>query len=321
MNGTDDPLAERLARAAFVVLDGALATELERRGFDLRDELWSARVLLERPDAVRAVHASYLAAGADVITTSSYQATPQGLARRGLSAAQVREVLERSVQLACDARDEYWASADARRGRARPLIAASIGSYGAFLADGSEFRGDYALGEDELVAFHRERVAILAASPADVLAFETIPSWIEARAIARVLGEFPAARAWISFSCRDERHIAHGELLADCARFLEPCASLIAIGVNCAAPRLIAALVRELAAVTRKPIVAYPNSGETWDARTRSWSGTADHVDFAREAATWLAAGARVIGGCCRTTPRDIADLRALANARESTRG
>jgi homocysteine S-methyltransferase len=307
-----DPLAELLARTRVAVLDGALATELERRGFELRDELWSAKVLLEHPEAIRAVHDDYLAAGADILTTASYQATLQGFARRGLRPPEAREALLASVRIACAARDELWSDPAHRKGRVRPLVAASIGSYGAFLADGSEFRGEYAIGARELAEFHRERLAMLASSEADVLAFETIPCLDEALVLSELLRGHPGAFAWLAFSCRDDERTSHGERIEDCAAALESNAQLAAIGVNCTAPRFLESLVTRLASATSKPIVVYPNSGETWDRATRSWHGPHGPLDFANEARKWIAAGARIVGGCCRTTPREIRALDLL---------
>lgn len=308
-------LVTRLRLGAVLVLDGGLATELERLGLDLRDELWSARALLERPELVTAVHQSYLRAGADVITTASYQATPHALRKRGLSDADVREMLLRSVHLATDARDRFWTPELERAGRERPLVAASIGSYGAYLANGAEYCGDYALGESELAQFHRERFEVLAASAADVLAFETVPSRVEARALARLVAERPGTVAWLSFSGRDAQHIADGTRIAECAAELESVAGVIAVGVNCTAPHLVESLLRELRSATRKPLVAYPNSGESWNAHDRAWSGHAGGSEVFALAPRWIDAGARLIGGCCRTRPNDIARLRELLGA------
>jgi homocysteine S-methyltransferase len=294
-----------IERHGAIVLDGALATELERRGFDLRDPLWSARVLVERPEAIRDVHRAYFEAGADVATTASYQATFQGFEKRGISRERARELLLSSVELAREARDQAE-RAGARPGRPRALIAASVGSYGAYLADGSEFRGDYGLAEDELARFHRERITVLASSDADLLAFETIPCLVEARALVRVLREHPNASAWLSFSCRDGLRTSNGEPIAECAAELERCDQIAAVGVNCTAPRHLPSLLTELARATRKPLVVYPNSGERFDPATRSWCDLREPFDFAAAASSWYDAGARLIGGCCRTTPNDI---------------
>ena len=210
-----DLFAPFLAARGVVVVDGALATELERRGADLSDTLWSARVLLEQPALIRAVHDDYFAAGADVAITSTYQATFEGLARRGLDAAQAAALMRTSVQLAIESRDAFWAVEANRAGRARPLVAASVGPYGAFLADGSEYRGDYALDEEALSAWHRPRFELLADCGADLLACETIPCAAEARALRRLLHAAPAARAWFSFSARDGVHLSSGERFAD----------------------------------------------------------------------------------------------------------
>jgi len=296
--------------STFRVLDGGVATELSRQGLDLSDHLWSARVLIDEPEAIERVHRAYFLAGADVAITASYQASYEGFAARGLSADSTSALLRRSVELARSARD------DALRVLREPrdlLVAASIGPYGAVLHDGSEYRGDYALDEDALVDFHRDRFTVLADAGADLLACETIPSRTEAAALVRLLGERPDAKAWITFSCRDDRHTSAGDAIAECARWLDGVPQVVAIGVNCVAPEWVESLIREIASGTGKPIVVYPNSGETWDAVARCWVGTADR--FTAHVPTWLEAGARWIGGCCRTTPDDIRRVRADVDA------
>jgi homocysteine S-methyltransferase len=306
-----DALAPFLDGGGVLVLDGGLATELEGRGLDLDHPLWSARVLRDAPEAIAAVHRAYLAAGADGITTASYQATLEGFAREGLSYAQGARLLRRSVELATTARDTFWSNAANRVGRHRPIVAASIGPYGAYLANGAEYTGDYDLAEAGLVAFHRERLEILAASGADLLACETIPSAAEARALARLLAEAPDARAWFSFSCRDGEHISDGTPFAECVRELAPHPQVVALGVNCTAPRHVESLLRAARPLTAKPIVAYPNSGERYDATSRTWQGLRSAADWGECGREWRDAGARLIGGCCRTGPGHIRSLRA----------
>ena len=314
-----NPIAAILQAHPIVILDGALATELERRGAELRDALWSAKILLEAPELIRAVHLDYFLAGADCAITASYQATVAGFAGRGLSEADALGLIQRSVQLAVEARDAFWENTAQRVGRPRPFVAASVGPYGAFLADGSEYSGDYGLSETALIDFHRPRLAALVAAGADMLACETIPCLLEARALVRLLAEFPAVSAWMSFSARDEQHICHGERLAECAAFLDAYPQVAAIGVNCSAPTFIPALIRAARSATSKPILAYPNSGEVYDAATYSWHGETSSDAFGEQSQQWYAAGARIIGGCCRTTP---AHIRALADwARKTADG
>lgn len=304
-----NPISTILENQPIVVLDGALATELERRGADLRDPLWSAKVLMESPQLICDVHADYYAAGADCATTASYQATFEGFARRGLSAEAAADLMRLSVQLAVEARDDFWKNPANHVGRVRPFVAASVGPYGAFLADGSEYRGDYGLTLDQLMDFHRPRMAVLAASGADLLACETIPCLIEAQALVRLLDEFPTVSAWISFSAGDGSHTNFGEPIAECAALLGTHPQVAAIGINCTAPRYIPDLIRAAHAATDKPILVYPNSGETYDPHTKSWSGEDTCTAFANDARIWYEAGARVIGGCCRTTPEHIREL------------
>ena len=303
-------IEERLAVQDVIVLDGAFATELEARGFSVNDALWSAKALFERPDLVREVHLDYLRAGADVVTSASYQATVAGFMKRGFSKEEAAALIQKSIQLAQEARDLYLAE---REGNGRvPFVAASVGPYGAYLADGSEYRGDYGIDEDALVAFHAERLALLAEEKPDLLACETLPCLVEARAIVRALREREIRiPAWFSFSCRDAAHISDGMEIAVCARWLDTVPEAAAIGLNCTAPQYVESLIGEIRRETTKPIVVYPNSGETYDASDKSWHGAAE--DFGTIARRWRTAGARLIGGCCRTTPREIADIAAWA--------
>lgn len=279
-----------------VILDGGLATHLEALGADLRDELWSAKLLLENPSVIRQAHLDYFAAGAEVATTASYQASIPAFVRRGLSAREAEELIVLSVRLAAEARDAHGAG----------TVAASVGPYGAYLANGAEYTGDYDLDEDGLADWHRDRWHILAGSGADLLACETIPSYAEARALGRLLAETPGTRAWVSFSCRDGEHISDGTPLKDAAALFADDPQVIAVGVNCTAPRHIPSLIGR---IEGKPVMVYPNSGETWDAANRRWLGLADPAEFGAAAAGWHAAGSAFVGGCCRTTPEHIRQI------------
>ncbi|MGR6963836.1 homocysteine S-methyltransferase [Geodermatophilus sp. URMC 61] len=292
------PLATALA-AGPVVLDGGLATELEAQGHDLSSALWSARLLLDAPEAVVAAHAAFAAAGAQVATTASYQASVEGLARAGVDAAGARRLIERSVVLA-------------RRGAPDAWVAGSVGPYGAALADGSEYTGGYAdlLGVERLRRWHRPRMEWLAEAGADVLACETVPAAAEAEALleeADMLG----MPVWLSLTTVLDGGVARtrrGEPAAEV--FAMACGNdaVVAVGVNCTDPAAVGPSLAA-AASSGKPLVAYPNSGEGWDADARRWTGTGG-VDPA-QVPTWLAAGARLVGGCCRVGPADIARITA----------
>ncbi len=296
-----------------LLLDGGLATALEAKGFDLDDPLWSARLLLEAPEAIREVHTDFLEAGADVIATVSYQASLPGFEARGIDRTEGLRLLDLATELAVEARDAFWAAEDNRPGRRRPLVAASVGPYGAYLADGSEYRGDYGVGRDELYDFHRERWLRFAASAADLIACETIPSAVEANVLVELLGQTPDTDAWISFSCPDGQHISDGTRIAEVAAACDGTPNLVALGVNCTRPRHIASLIGELRAATELPILVYPNAGEDYDATTRSWvtvsEGDAAGAVLSGLAAGWVEAGASGVGGCCRVTAGDIRTL------------
>ncbi len=291
------------------VIDGGLASELEYLGARIDGPLWSAHVLEDEPEKVVAVHRAYIEAGAECIATCSYQVSPMGYTESGLGAERADAALLRAVELARSAAAEFPAR--------RVLVAASLGPYGAALHNGAEYHGNYNCGFGELVEFHRQRIAVLAgargAQSPDLLAFETVPSLEEAAAIGEALAPWPELAAWISFTCRDGQHVAHGETLAECAGVAAGFPQVVGIGVNCTQPALMPALIAALRGVSGKPVLVYPNSGEGWDAEARAWTGKGDPASFGAMAAEWYAAGAQVVGGCCRTRPAHIAQVAEAA--------
>lgn len=274
-------------RHQVVVLDGGLATELERRGNDLSTPLWSARLLADGPDEIVAAHRAFAEAGAQVAITASYQASLEGLG------ADAVRLLRRSVELARAATDGW--------------VAASVGPYGAVRADGSEYRGDYGLSVAELRRFHRPRLDVLANAGADVLAVETIPCLAEVEAVLAELddlgGDVPA---WLSLTCAGTRTRA-GEPAEVAFRMARDCAAVFAVGANCVDPKDASGLVSLAVTHSGKPGIVYPNSGERWD---DGWRGTA--AFHPQDVTDWIRRGAALVGGCCRVTPEQIARLHAI---------
>jgi homocysteine S-methyltransferase len=299
-----DSTSRPLLAASPLVLDGGLATEMEARGHDLSDALWSARLLADDPGAVRAAHTAFFRAGAQVATSASYQASFAGFAARGLDRDAAAELMRRSVELARQARDA--GDDEAGDGRRR-LVAASVGPYGAFLADGSEYRGRYGLSVAALSGWHRPRLEVLASSGPDVLALETIPDLDEAEALVAAVAGL-GVPAWLSYTIEGGRTRA-GQPLAEAFAVAAGVDEIVAVGVNCCDPDEVTEAVEVAAKHSGKPVVVYPNSGEGWDAGRRAWVGT-PRFDAAR-AREWIAAGVRGIGGCCRVFPRDIAAISA----------
>ncbi|MBL1103605.1 homocysteine S-methyltransferase [Streptomyces sp. 5-8] len=297
---TPPGLADALA-AGTVVLDGGMSNQLESAGHDLSDELWSARLLAERPEAVTEAHLAYFRAGASVAITASYQATFEGFEKRGIGRAEAARLLALSVELARTA-----ARRAADTGVGRPLwVAASVGPYGAMLADGSEYRGRYGLSVAELERFHRPRIEALAAAAPDVLALETVPDTDEAAALLRAVRGL-GVPAWLSYTV-DGRRTRAGQPLEEAFALASDVDEVIAVGVNCCAPQDAGPAVEIAARITGRPVVVYPNSGETWDARARAWRG---RTTFGPAQVTaWREAGARLIGGCCRVGPEGIASI------------
>jgi homocysteine S-methyltransferase len=307
-NRTDNNLfVEALASPGSILLDGGLATELEARGYDISTALWSAGLLQSDPQAIIDVHRAFLDAGAQCIISASYQASRQGFMSLGISANAADELIVSSVLLARTARQQYLdENADTNP---VPIVAASVGPYGATLNDGSEYTGNYRIGQNALRDFHEERLAILDRAGADVLACETIPDYQEAQVLCELLKDVKNP-AWISFSCRDESHISDGTSLSEAAGLFRDHPKVLAIGINCTAPHLISSLIGQVkAAAPVKAVVVYPNSGEKYDPENNSWSGTVSPVEVATAAEAWRDAGAKLIGGCCRMGPQHIAAM------------
>lgn len=279
-----------------VIIDGGFATQLEAQGCDLNDPLWSASIVLDNPQEVIDAHRAYLDAGAEVIISASYQATDS-------------ELVAKATELALLARDEFVA---ANPQRPAPLVAASIGPYGATRCDGSEYTGQYDMNKDELMAFHRQRLQQLDASDADILACETVPSYDEGRALCELLAT-ASTPAWVSFCCRNDEQLSDGTAIEDAVRLFADHPRVCAVGVNCTGPQHVAALVERIRkTLPGMPVIVYPNSGEAFDATSKTWSGTTTTDDWLQAAGKWVAAGAAVVGGCCRTGPEHIRTLQKM---------
>ena len=303
----NSPFAPWLDQGSVLLLDGGLGTELERRGHTQLGKLWSSALVRTNPAAIREVHHDYLEAGADCITTATFQASMPTLKSVGLHPAEAEELLRDAVALAVRERDRFLYR---HPERLRPLVAASIGPYGAALCNGAEYTGNYHLSQREFRAFHADRWRVLCDSDADVIALETIPTWQEARALLSLLSASPSRQAWISFTCRDARHITDGTPLAEVLKATNEVPNLCAVGVNCIAPRLAQGISDKLAALSSKPVIVYPNASNAWDLKSRVPHDEASPETYARAAAQWHQAGASIIGGCCGTTPKHLAAVR-----------
>lgn len=282
-------------------IDGGLATELEARGHDLGDALWSARILADHPGEIRAVHESYIDAGARVVVTASYQVSREGFAAAGRTPIEADAALRTAVEVARQATDGRDA-----------LVAASVGPYGAILHDGSEYRGRYGVSHDRLVHFHGERLEVIAASEPDMLAIETIPDLAEVSAFIDVLADFPDLPAWLTMSCSDGAHTSAGQPIEDLIGLVADTPSIRAVGVNCTAPEHVESLLVRLSAAGAPTLLAYPNSGRAWSP-TAGWSGEGTDVGEDLVARWRQVPGMALVGGCCGVGPDAVAAIaRAL---------
>lgn len=294
------------------LIDGGLSNVLEAQGCDLNHPLWTANLLENNPEAIIQAHYAYLEAGAACITTASYQASVPGFKQLGLDEQQAKALILKSIDLANEAinragKNRLWTQ--------RPHIAASIGPYGAYLADGSEYRGNYGVDLEVLHTFHESRIRLLDTAPVDFLACETIPSIEEAKVLAKILEQVQTP-AWVSFSCRDGQSLNDGTPIARVAEVFTKHPTVFALGVNCSHPKYISSLIKNLKSKSgSKKIVIYPNSGEAYNAQTKTWLGTADPDAFLKMVEEWLDLGADMIGGCCRIGPKHIKGIRESLNS------
>jgi homocysteine S-methyltransferase len=304
----DNTFASALKRDVPMILDGGLATQLEAQGCDIGNVLWSASLLQSDPGAVVTATRAYLDAGAECVATASYQASREGFATQGLSAEAADELMRLSVRLARQAREEFL---EANPGTDfQPLIAASLGPYGAMLHDGSEYSGDYGVAAETLRSFHAARLPIFDSSAVDVLALETIPSKLEAEVLAELLAGC-SLPSWVSFSCLDGAHVVDGTPIEEVGALFAGHPTVVAVGINCTPPQFVPELITRLRSVAPgKAIMAYPNSGETYHVEDNAWSGTVTPGDCADAARTWVDAGAKIVGGCCRMGPEHIRAIR-----------
>lgn len=292
-----------------MILDGGLSNVLEDFGCNLDHALWSANLIIQEPDMIVKAHLAYMRAGAKCITTSSYQATIEGFERIGLTKSESRAMMLRSVELAKEARSIFLQD----RPHEEPIyLAASIGPYGAFLADGSEYKGLYDISDESLKAFHTEKVRILEETDADFLAFETIPSKREIKILAEIISQCKKP-CWLSFSCKNESSLNDGNSIIEAVKSIDSTKNLFALGINCTAPIYVSGIIKNiLPFIHDKKLIVYPNSGEIYLPETKSWEGLSDPGVFQKMASEWLQSGVDIIGGCCRIGPEHIERLTEL---------
>ncbi|MCG8575147.1 MAG: homocysteine S-methyltransferase [Flavobacteriales bacterium] len=298
-----------------LLLDGGLSNELEKQGHHLNDKLWSARLLKDNPRAIVDAHLAYLRSGAQILVTASYQASVTGLVENlNLSEEEAQHLMEHSVQLANEAIELYQKESG---DFSKKYVAASIGPYGAYLADGSEYHGDYRISDEALYIFHKEKLDILSKTNADFLACETIPSFREAKVLSHLLDRY-SILSWVSFSCKDEFRLNDGSDLRLVSQLFESCKNVFALGINCTPPQYIQNLIQLLKSIGhQKKIIVYPNSGELYDTQNKSWSGNNNPIMSAKLSTEWLDSGVDIIGGCCRIGPPHIAAIKNTIDSRQ----
>ncbi|WHQ79829.1 homocysteine S-methyltransferase [Ligilactobacillus animalis] len=287
------------------VLDGSMAAALKEQGIDSTGELWTAQALSDNIEAVYDAHYSYLAAGAQMILTDTYQANLQAFEKAGHSKQQAENLVGMAVLVAQKARDDY----EEQTGK-RALVAASIGPYGAYLADGSEYRGDYLLNDAQYLNFHLPRLTAVLAQAPDCLALETQPKLSEPLALLRWLEKnVPQMPVYVSFTLRDEMTLSDGTELKRAVAAISKFEQVFAIGVNCIVPELVSGALKVMRQATTKKLIVYPNLGAQYDPETKTWAKSEQQLDFTQLTEKWYQAGASIIGGCCMTTSPQISQI------------
>lgn len=310
-------LRNYLENGHILLLDGALGTEIEHRGYDVSTKLWSASYLIKEPKIIYDIHLDYLKAGADILTTSSYQASIEGLTEElNISENEAKQIIASTVTIAKKARDDFWKELDEddRKDRLFPLIGGDIGPFAAYLADGSEYTGLYPNSKIDIKDFHRNRIAILLENGVDFLIIETIPNYKELLTIIELLKEeFSDVDAYLSVTLKNEHVLADGTPYSDLVKIINQSQQILAFGANCCSPNFISPTLKKLKPLTHKPFVVYPNSGEIYDGKDKIWLHSENEENnLLEKSKEWLALGTQIIGGCCRTRPSDIKNLKQL---------
>lgn len=276
-------------------LDGGLSTALENNGNKLTTSLWTGELILVNPSEITKAHLDFINAGADIIITSSYQISYLGCSKRGWSESKTDQALRGSTQLAKDAVLKSGKSVK---------VASSIGPYGAALADGSEYKGNYGVTKSALKDFHARRLEVLISTSPDLLALETMPDTFEVELLLELLSDCPIPY-WVSYSCKAGNQTNAGQSFTEAVSLAK---DAMAVGINCTAPELITDLL--LSAEGIKPFVVYPNSGRSWNAKTKEWEGSSETGFDELLIKSWISAGAQIIGGCCGIGADEILNLK-----------
>lgn len=294
-------LNQKLLNNHSMILDGGMATELEKLGVQTNTRLWSAIALVNHPEKIYEVHKMYLEAGANIITTNTYQANIQAFEEMGISCYDAENLVSKAVEIAKQARNDILPNG---------FVAGSVGPYGAYLADGSEYTGDYKLSENEFKEFHRARLQLLISGGVDVIALETMPNFSEVKSLVSELIEIsPDIPYWVSFSLRDGKTLCDGTSLIEATKWVAKQKNVLAIGLNCVTTSIITQAISHLKQASRIPIIVYPNSGEKYDPNTKAWEETDKKMNFIKYSKEYLENGVKIIGGCCGTTPNDIKSI------------
>lgn len=279
------------------------------------EEAWNPQRIISyfqgkaKPELIKQVHKNYFKAGADCGITCSYQASIPGLMENGYTLEEAENLIRSAVKIFCEARDEWQEEEGREAGRAWPLCLGAAGPYGAYLADGSEYRGNYGITDEQLKEFHKRRVELLHEAGADIILFETVPSLKEAKVEAEIAEEY-GYDYWISFSCLSENIICEGTPIAECAKtFAKGYPHLKMIGVNCTKPEYITGLIHKIKENCDIPIGVYPNSGEEYDAVKKVWFGKQSALSFEQYAYNYMKSGASAVGGCCTTVAKHVEEV------------
>lgn len=339
-----------------ILIDGGLGTELEQRKVNINSLLWSSVALVEAADDVTKLHYDYYHSGANVGITCSYQCSEDSLKasdKEKYSSKESRlQVYKESVEVCKRAKIMRMADAKAIELLVSPEIAGSIGPFGSFLNDGSEFTGGYERSEDEYQAFHEEKLDFFmnGTEEVDYLQLETMPNFEEIKALLMLIKRKNSERKEtqgksekrfiLSLSIRNEEQLADGTPLKAVVKYLHDVGylskdpkttPLMAVGANCLKLKYSVKFVENLTNYMNElqiygfPISIYPNSGEIYDGIKKNWIFDQSNekyyttnvngekvCDWKILLDAWIASGAKIIGGCCRVGVRDIVEMNKV---------
>ena len=282
------------------LLDGSMSFPMEQLGYNLKNKLWTGKALINNPDLIKDIHKGYIDAGADFISTSTYQISFDRLKNMGYQSEEIKKIFQKSVDIVKDAIEESKLKKEIK-------IVGSFGPYASYDPEASEYIGEYDSTDIEIKKFHLNNIRIIEETDLDIILYETIPCLREIKILSEALSH-STKEIWISITCNEEMEFRDGSSFKDACEIISKIEKITTMGINCFSPLLVKKAIDLLKKYSNKKILIYPNSGEIYNPKERFWTGNNEFNNSMIK--NWLSLYPDIIGGCCRIGYDDIKKMR-----------